>query len=51
MDWGKIRLALHDFKIATDIIVTPEEFSWREEIPGTIERPVARGGRVPHAGS
>ena len=48
----EIRLALHDFKIATDIIVTtPEEFSWRKEIPGTVERPAAREGKVLYARS
>ncbi len=35
-----IRLALDDFDISKDVVVTtPEEFAWRKEIPGTIERP------------
>src|SRR5574341_2519275 len=39
----EIRLALREFRVPKDIIVTtPEEFAWRKEIPGTIERPAAR---------
>ncbi|MCA1853918.1 MAG: hypothetical protein LC647_16450 [Beggiatoa sp.] len=39
------------FQIAKDIIVTtPEEFAWRKEIPGTIERPAEREGKVLYAG-
>ncbi len=46
-----IRLALHEFPIAKDIVVTtPEEFAWRKEIPGTIERPAEREGKVLYAG-
>ena len=46
----EIRLALHEFDVATDIIVTtPEEFTWRKEIPGTIERPAALDGKVLYA--
>src|SRR5213594_2671500 len=43
----EVRLALHEFRIPKDVIVTtPEEFAWRQEIPGTIERPAAlEGGR------
>lgn len=45
-----IRLALHEFRIAKDIIVTtPEEFAWRKEIPGTIERPAEREGKILYA--
>lgn len=42
----KIRLALRRFEIPMDLIVTtPEDFEWRQEIPGTIERPaVLEGG-------
>lgn len=48
----EIRLALRQFHIAKDIIVTtPEEFAWRKEIPGTIERPAAREGKVLYARS
>lgn len=46
----EIRLALREFRVPKDIIVTtPEEFAWRQEIPGTIERPAAREGRVLYA--
>jgi predicted nucleotidyltransferase len=43
----QIRVALHGFVIPKDIIVTtPEDFAWRREIPGTIEYPASREGRV-----
>ena len=43
----EIGMALHDLRLPTDIIVTtPEEFAWRKEIPGTIERPAALEGTV-----
>lgn len=46
----EIRRALHEFRFPKDIIVTtPEDFAWREEIPGTIERPAAREGKVLYA--
>jgi predicted nucleotidyltransferase len=46
----EVRLALKDFKIPKDIVVTtPEDFRWRKEIPGTIERPAAREGKVLYA--
>jgi uncharacterized protein len=46
----EIRLALRSIQIAKDIVVTtPEEFQWRKEIPGTIERPAAREGKVLYA--
>lgn len=45
-----VRLALHEFKVPKDIIVTtPEDFEWRKEIPGTVERPAAREGKVVYA--
>jgi len=45
-----IRQALHDIPVAKDIIVTtPEDFEWRKEIPGTIERPAAQEGQVLYA--
>jgi predicted nucleotidyltransferase len=48
----KIGVALHRFRIPKDIIVTtPEEFEWRKEIPGTIERPAMLEGRVVYARS
>lgn len=46
----EIRLALRSFQVPKDIVVTtPEEFQWRKEIPGTIERPAAREGKVLYA--
>jgi Predicted nucleotidyltransferases len=46
----EIRLALHEFDVPKDIIVTtPEEFAWRKEIPGTVERPAAQEGKVLYA--
>lgn len=42
-----IRRALHDIHMPKDIVVsTPEEFEWRKEIVGTIERPAALEGEV-----
>lgn len=39
--------ALRRYRMPKDVIVTtPEDFAWRKEIPGTIERPAAREGRV-----
>ena len=46
----EIRLALCSFPFPKDVIVTtPEEFAWRKEIPGTIERPAALEGKVLYA--
>lgn len=46
----QIGVALHDIRGAKDIIVTtPENFEWRKEIPGTIERPADREGTVLYA--
>ena len=46
----EIRLALRGIHVPKDIVVTtPEEFLWRKEIPGTIERPAAREGKVLYA--
>jgi len=43
----EVRLALHDLSLPKDVIVTtPEDFAWRKEVPGTIERPASREGRV-----
>ena len=47
-----IRQALRDIHIPKDIIVsTPEEFAWRKEIAGTIERPAVREGEFLYARS
>ena len=46
----ELRAALREFAIPKDIIVTsPEDFEWRKEIPGTIERPAAIEGKVLYA--
>ena len=46
----EIGVSLHDIPLAKDIIVTtPEDFEWRKEIVGTIERPAAREGKVLYA--
>ncbi len=46
----EIGVALHDIRLPKDIIVTtPEEFEWRKDIVGTIERPAMREGRVLYA--
>lgn len=43
----ELRGALRDIHVPKDIIVsTPDEFEWRKEIVGTIERPAVREGRV-----
>ena len=43
----QIRVALHDIRIPKDIIVTtPDDFEWRKEIPGTIEYPAVKEGKV-----
>lgn len=48
----EIGAALHDFRVPKDVLVTtPEEFEWRKEVVGTIERPVARDGVVLYARS
>lgn len=46
----EIRLALRGIGIPKDVVVTtPEEFQWRKEVPGTIERPAALEGKVLYA--
>jgi predicted nucleotidyltransferase len=46
----EIAVALHDIRVPMDIIVTtPEEFAWRKEVAGTIERPAVREGKVLYA--
>jgi hypothetical protein len=46
----EIGVALDDIRIPKDIIVTtPDEFAWRKEIAGTIEKPAAREGKVVYA--
>lgn len=46
----EIGVALHDINVPKDIVVTtPEEFEWRKEVVGTIERPAVREGKVLYA--
>jgi predicted nucleotidyltransferase len=46
----EIRTALRSFRVPKDVIVTtPEDFARRQAIPGTIERPAAREGKVVYA--
>ena len=46
----QIGVALQDIRVPKDIIVTtPENFEWRKEISGTIERPADREGMVLYA--
>lgn len=46
----EIGVALHDIPLSKDIIVTtPDEFQWRKEVVGTIERPAAKEGRLLYA--
>jgi len=46
----EVAVALHDFPIAKDVIVsTPDDFNWRKEIVGTIERPAALEGKLLYA--
>ena len=46
----QIGVALQDIRGAKDIIVTtPENFEWRKEVSGTIERPADREGMVLYA--
>jgi predicted nucleotidyltransferase len=41
---------LRRFRVPKDVVVTtPEDFAWRQKVPGTIERPAAREGRVLYA--
>jgi predicted nucleotidyltransferase len=42
----EIGLTLQDLPLPIDVLVsTPEEFSWRKEVVGTIERPASREGK------
>ena len=46
----QIRAAVHDVHVPKDILVSrPEEFQWRKDIVGTIERPAILEGRVLYA--
>lgn len=46
----EIAVALHDIPVAKDVIVvTPDDFNWRKEIVGTIERPAFQEGKLLYA--
>jgi predicted nucleotidyltransferase len=46
----RIRTALSGFGVSKDVMVlTPEEYERRKDIPGTIAYPAAREGRVLYA--
>jgi predicted nucleotidyltransferase len=46
----EIGVALHDIPVAKDlVVVTPQDFEWRKDVVGTIERPAAREGKLLYA--
>jgi predicted nucleotidyltransferase len=46
----EIGVAVNDIPVPKDIFVTtPEDFEWRKDIVGTIERPAVREGRLVYA--
>lgn len=46
----EIRDVLADIHLPKDVLVTPpEDFAWRKDIAGTIERPAACEGKVLYA--
>ena len=46
----EMRIALHEFRIAKDVIVTtPDEVERRRNIPGTIIQPALQEGKVLYA--
>lgn len=46
----EIRVALHDIRVAKDVIVVrPDEVERRRDIPGTIVRPALLEGKVLYA--
>jgi predicted nucleotidyltransferase len=46
----EVALALPDYPIPVDVVVTtPEKFSWRKDVIGTIEWPAAKEGQVLYA--
>jgi predicted nucleotidyltransferase len=46
----EIGVALHDVAVPKDVIVvTPQDFEWRKDVVGTIERPAFREGKVLYA--
>jgi predicted nucleotidyltransferase len=48
----EILIALDDIVVPTDVVVTsPEGFTWRKEVVGTVEWPAAREGTMLYARS
>ena len=46
----EIGIALHDIPVAKDVIVvSPDDFEWRKDVIGTIERPAVREGKLLYA--
>ena len=46
----EIGVAVHDVGLPKDIVVTtPEDFEWRKDVVGTIERPAVQEGTVLYA--
>lgn len=46
----EIGVVVNDIPVPKDIVVTtPEDFEWRKDVVGTIERPAAREGRLIYA--
>ncbi|MBN1973711.1 MAG: nucleotidyltransferase domain-containing protein [Sedimentisphaerales bacterium] len=46
----EVAVTLHDIPVAKDILVsTPDDYQWRKEIVGTIERPAALEGKLLYA--
>jgi len=46
----QVRLALHDIRLAKDVIVvTPDQFERQRDIPGTIVRPALLEGKILYA--
>jgi predicted nucleotidyltransferase len=46
----EIGVALHDIPVAKDVmVVSPDDFDWRKNVVGTIERPADREGKILYA--
>jgi predicted nucleotidyltransferase len=46
----RIGVAVHGTRLPKDIVVsTPAEFAWRRDVPGTVEWPASREGKVLYA--
>jgi predicted nucleotidyltransferase len=46
----EVRMALPNVAVPVDVIVTrPDDFEWRKNYPGTIERPAHLEGKVLYA--